>query len=347
MKGTPDAANAPAAKAAAQGPAARRYVSDLLCGESVDQVFLVRDKDLRTTKSGDLFVTMTLTDRTGKVPARMWQASEGIFNSIPVNGFIHAKGRTEDYRGALQFIVQALRPFPSDKVDLSDFTAVSELDIEAMWAELLEILRAVQNPHLRGLLKKFMEDRALVTAFKQAPAAMEMHHAFVGGLLEHTLNIARAAQALLPLYPRVNADLVLTAAFLHDVGKVAELAGGTSIHYTDRGQLIGHITMAAIWIEQKARVLSDELNEPFPPSILDLLQHIVLSHHGVHEYGSPKLPMIPEAFFLHYLDNLDAKMFMTVHLIANDPDADSTFTKYHNQLEARLYKGSGKLEGDA
>ncbi|HUU60454.1 MAG TPA: CMP-binding protein, partial [Phycisphaerae bacterium] len=123
-----------------------------------------------------------------------------------------------------------------------------------------------------------------------------------------------------------------------------ELTAGTAINYTDRGQLIGHITIAAIWVQEKANLLSAEMGEPFPPKTLDLLQHLILSHHGVHEYGSPKLPMIPEAYFLHYLDNLDAKMYMTTHKIANDPDAESTFTSYHRQLETRLYKGSGELD---
>jgi len=322
----------------------RQYINELRPGQTVNQVFLVREKDLRTTKSGDLYITCTLIDRTGKISARLWQATESIFTAISTDGFIHVKGRTEEYRGNLQLVIDALRPYPADKVDLSDFTAVTELDIEAMWSELLEILRAVKNKPLRMLIKKFVEDRALVAGFKKAPAAMEMHNPFVGGLLEHTLKIAQAAQALLPLYPKLNTDLVLTGVFLHDIGKIGELTAGTAINYTDRGQLIGHITIAAIWVQEKANLLSAEMGEPFPPKTLDLLQHLILSHHGVHEYGSPKLPMIPEAYFLHYLDNLDAKMYMTTHQIANDPDAESSFTSYHRQLETRLYKGSGELD---
>lgn len=316
----------------------RRFINELRPGEVLDQVFLVRDKDLRTTRSGDLFLVTTLLDRTGKLPARMWQASQGIFDSVAVDGFLHVKGRVEEYRGSLQFIIEALRPFPRDKVDLSDFLAVTELDVEAMWAELLEILRGVKNRWLRGLIKKFAEDHDLVAQIKSAPAAMEMHHPFVGGLLEHTLNVARAANDLLPRYPKLNTDLVLIGAFLHDLGKTAELAGGTSISYTDRGALVGHITIAAIWVHDKARLLAEELGEPFPQATLDLLEHIILSHHGVYEYGSPKLPMVPEAYFLHYLDNLDAKMYMTTHQIANDPDTESHFTSFSPQLGVRLYK---------
>ncbi len=312
-------------------------------GETLDQVFLVRDKDLRTTKSGDLFVVCTLADRTGKLSGRMWQASESIYNSIPAGGFLHVKGRTEEYRGNMQFIIDACKPYSADKVDLADYMAVSQLDVEAMWGELLEIMRGVKDKWLRLLIKKFVEDHDLVAAIKRSPAAMEMHHPFIGGLIEHTLGVVRASKALLPLYPRLNADLVLVGAFLHDLGKSAELSTGTSINYTDRGQLVGHITITAIWIQEKARAAAEDAGEPFPQKTLDLLQHLILSHHGVYEYGSPKLPAIPEAFFIHYMDNLDAKMWMTTSLIDSAPDHEASFTAYHRQLETRLYKGSGEL----
>ncbi len=312
--------------------------------ETLDQVFLVRDKDLRTTKSGDLYVTCTLCDKTGQLSARMWQASESIYNSIPVDGFLQVKGRTEEYRGNLQFVIDACRPYKADKVNLADFMPVTEKDTEAMWSELLEILQAVKNSHIRLLIKKFVEDRDMVEAYKRSPAAMQMHHPFIGGLLEHTLNIARDAKALMPFYPQLNADLVLAGVFLHDIGKTAELETGTAIHYSDRGQLIGHITIAAIWIEQKAAAVAAETGDAFPQKIIDLLQHIVLSHHGVFEYGSPKLPAIPEAFFIHYLDNLDAKMWMTANAIESDPDPKSSFTGLLPQLETRIYKKSATLE---
>jgi 3'-5' exoribonuclease len=320
----------------------RLFVNELHAGMTLDQVFLVRDKDLRTTKSGDLYVVCTLVDRTGRLPARLWQASETIYNSMSVDGFLHVKGRCEDYKGSLQFIIDACRPFPSDKVDLADFLPVTELDVEQMWSQLLEILRAVKDEHLRMLVKKFVEDREFVAAFKRSPAAVQMHHPFIGGLLEHTLNVARDAAALLPFYPKLNADLVLASAFFHDMGKAAELSAGTSIQYTDRGQLVGHITIAAIWLQQKADLVSAETGEQFPPALLDVLQHIVLSHHGVHEYGSPKLPATPEAYFIHYLDNLDAKMYLTTAAIDNDPDAESTFTPFVRTLETRLYKKSAR-----
>ena len=321
----------------------RRFINQLMPGETLDQVFLVREKDLRTAKSGELYVVCTLVDRTGALPARMWRASEAIYNSIPVDGYLHAKGRTEDYKGTLQFIIDACRPYSAEKVDLADFLPVTEMDVEVMWNELLEILRAVKDKHVRLLIKKFVEDRDLVAAFKRAPAAMQVHHPFIGGLLEHTLNVARAAKAVLPLFPKVNADLVLAGAFLHDLGKAAELSVGTSMQCTDRGALVGHITIAVIWTGEKAAAIAADTGEPFPQRTLDLLQHIILSHHGSMEFGSPKLPMIPEAFVVHYLDNLDARVWMTTNQIANDPDPNSSFTSYIKHLETRLYKLSGEL----
>lgn len=241
-------------------------------------------------------------------------------------------------------MIDSCRPCKQEKVDLADFLPVSEQDIEQMWGELIEIMRSVKDEWLRRLIKKFLEDHDLVAAYKRSPAATAMHHNFVGGLLEHTLNIAKAAEALLPLYPKVNADLVLTGIFMHDIGKTAELSSGTSIQYTDQGQLIGHITLATLWIEQKASELAQQYGEPFPRRTLDLVEHIVLSHHGSFEYGSPKLPAIPEAFMIHYLDNLDAKMFMTTQQIENDPDESSDFTPYQRELQVRLYKKSRELK---
>ncbi len=322
----------------------RTFIKDIKANSSLDQVFLVTDKELRTTRKGDPYVTCTLADKTGRLPARMWQANEAFFQSIPVDGFLHVKGRAEDYKGSMQVIIDACRPWPRDKVNVEDFLAVTQRDVEAMWAELLDLLRQIKNKPLKLLIKKFVEDRKFVEAFKHSPAAMVMHHPFVGGLLEHTLGVTRAAAAILPLYPKLNADLLLAGAFFHDMGKTAELHGGTSVSYTDRGQLVGHITIAAIWLQEKANALAAEIGEPFPRQTLDLLQHIVLSHHGVYEYGSPKLPMIPEAFVLHYVDNLDAKMFMTVRDIEADADPAGSFTAYNRQLETRLYKWSGDFD---
>ena len=322
----------------------RLFVNQLSRDQTVDQVFLVRDKDLRTTKSGDLYVVCTLCDRTGHISGRLWQATQRIFDGVTTDGFLHVKGRVDEYRGELQLIIDSCRPVAAEKVDVADFLAVTELDVEVMWSELLEIMRLIKDSHVRALIKKFVEDRQLVADYKKSPAAMQMHHPFIGGLLEHTLNVARAAKVLLPLYPNINSDLVLAGVFLHDIGKIAELSGGKSITYTDRGTLVGHITIAVVWLHEKARELAEEVSEPVPEKTLMLLEHIILSHHGAFEFGSPKLPAVPESYFIHHLDNLDAKIFMTTHQIENDHDATSDFTAYSRQLQTRLYKHSGELQ---
>jgi len=317
----------------------RLNIEQLTAGMTVDQVFLVRDKDLRTTKNGDLYIMCTLCDRTGTLPARMWRASEVIFTSIPADGFLHVKGRCEDYRGALQFVIDGCRPFAEEKVDLADFLATTPCNIEEMWTELLELVRAVKDKNLRLLIKKFVEDAEFVAEFKKSPAAMQMHHPYIGGLLEHTLGVTRAAAALLPLYPKLNADLVLTGCFMHDMGKMAELSSKPGFAYTDRGQLVGHITIAAIWIAEKTALIAAETDETFPPALVNMLQHIILSHHGCHEYGSPKLPAMPEAFLIHHADNIDAKMWMTTNAIEKDLDPESSFTPYLRAIETRVFKG--------
>jgi len=324
----------------------RRFITELKPNETLDQVFLVRDKDLRTASNGSFYIMCTLVDRTGQLNTRMWRANEAIYKAIPVDGFLRARGRTENYRGNLQFIIEALQPVAQENVELAEFLPATVHDIEQMWSELLEILRAVKNPYLRMLIKKFVEDHEFVAAFKRSPAAVEMHQAYIGGLLEHTLHVARAAVDVLKLYSQLNTDLLLTGVFLHDAGKTAELTRELGFHYTDRGQLVGHITLAAVWVQQKADLIAAETGEPFPAKTIDLLQHVILSHHGIHEYGSPKLPAIPEAMALHYLDNLDAKMNMFERLITTDADPENNFTNYYRALEVRIYKHSNALDGD-
>ncbi|MCY2924246.1 MAG: OB-fold nucleic acid binding domain-containing protein [Planctomycetota bacterium] len=321
----------------------RTFIDQLKNGQTVDQIFLVRDKDLRVARNGSKYITCTLCDKTGTLRGQMWQVPDSFYETIPVEGFLQVKGRAEDYKGMLQVIIDACRPAPAQAVRLDDFIAVAPRDVEAMWADVLEILRKVKNKHLRLLIKKFLEDKELVGAFKRAPAALAMHHPYVGGLLEHTLSLLNACVALLPLYPKLNADLVLTGGLLHDVGKSAELRIETAAQYTERGQLVGHITIASIWIAEKAaRVAAD--GEPVPARLLDVLQHIVLSHHGQREFGTPATPAVPEAYFLHYLDNLDAKMFMTFRDIEADRDPNTPFTPYVRQLETSLYKWTNKVD---
>ena len=318
----------------------RRFLGELAAGERFDdQIFLVNAKDLRQTTQGALYIHAVLADRTGQMPARMWQASENIYAAIPEGGFVHLKGRCESYKGSLQFIIEAIRPVEdTSSLDLSDFLPQTKGDIEEMWARVREILGQIQNEYVRALMDRFIEDEELIKRFKRAPAAVQMHHAYLGGLLEHTLAVLELALLVIPRYPKVSLDLVLAGVFLHDIAKTAELNYDTGFGYTDAGQLVGHVALATIWIELKAAAATRALNKPFPNEIKTVLQHIVLAHHGQYQFGSPKLPAVPEAIAIHHLDNLDAKLYQFVRNIEQDPNANSHWTSYNRALETKLFK---------
>ncbi len=312
---------------------------DLQPGDRVDdQIFLLTQKDLRTTNSGGLYMHAVLADRSGQLLARMWNANQAHFDSLPESGLIHVTGRVENFKGARQFIIDAVRRVEDERVNPTDFLPRTQFDIEQMWARLKELLRGIRNSYLRNLVGKFINDDVFASAFKLAPAARTNHHAFVGGLLEHTLSLLELAVLVLPRYPEVSADLVLAGLFLHDAGKTRELSFQTNFDYTNEGQLLGHIVLATTWVQEKARQLERESQVAFPPQILYALQHILVAHHGKYEFGSPRLPATPEALMVHYLDNLDAKLNMMLAAIRADLDETSDWTGWISALETRVFK---------
>lgn len=318
---------------------AKRFIAEMPPGEIVEsQVFLVTSKDLRTTNNGSLYIHAVLADRSGQMPARMWQASEILYNTLPEGGFVELKGRTESYKGNMQFIIDAIRPIAMDSVCLEDFLPTTRHDVEVMWQRLLEILRTIKDKDIQLLIKQFVTDEKFAARFKRSPAAATMHHAYIGGLLEHTLGLLEIALLVIPRYPEVSLDLVLAGLFLHDIGKTVELNCDTAFSYSDEGQLIGHINLGTVWIEQKAAAVEKETGRPFPEKVKWALQHIVLSHHGQYEYGSPKIPATPEAVAIHHIDNLDAKLNTYIGLIRCDRDPLSRWTNYNHLLGTKVYK---------
>lgn len=317
----------------------RRFIADLKSGELIeDQVFLIGAKDLRTTTNGSLYIHCILRDRTGQLLARQWQATEALYHQMTEGGFGRFKGRTESFKGALQFIIDAMQPVEAADVDLSDFLPHTSQDVDQMFARVKDILRQVRNRHLLQLIKAFVTDDALMERFRRAPAAVQMHQAYLGGLLEHTLNVLELATLILPRYPQLDSDLVLSAIFLHDIGKTTELAYETRFAYTNEGQLVGHIVQAVVWIEERSKQVELETGQPFPTDLKAALEHLILAHHGEHAFGSPKLPAMPEAVFIHHLDNLDAKVNIFLDKIAADPDAESEWTQYVHHLGTRIFK---------
>ena len=317
----------------------RRFVSELKAGDRIeDEVFLIRSKDLRTTTTGGLYIHAVLIDKTGQLVARAWQATEAMFQSMPEGGYLRFKGRIENYKGNMQFIVDAMRAADPGSFDPSDFLPVTKGDVEAMFKRMVVILKGIKHPELSALVQEFVSDAELMARFKKAPAASNMHHAYLGGLLEHTVSLLELGLLVIPRYPKLSLDLVLAGLFLHDIGKASELTYETSIGYSDEGQLIGHIAQAVMWIDRKIDTMTARTGKPFSADLRSLLQHIVLSHHGQYAFGSPKLPAIPEAAAIHHLDNLDAKVNMFLAEMENDRDPASRWTNYNKALETKVFK---------
>ncbi|MCK4342916.1 MAG: HD domain-containing protein [Phycisphaerae bacterium] len=317
----------------------RCNIADLKAGQRVDdEIYRVAQKDLRTTSNGSLYIHAVLADGTGQVLARMWNAAQEIYDSMPAGGLLHFRGRVEMYKGNRQFIIDGVRAVEPGSADPTDFLPATRNDVDVLWNEVKEILRTIENSDVLALVGKFVNDDEFVKGFKRAPAAVQLHHAYLGGLIEHTWNLLRLAQVVCPLYPKVSRDLLLAGIFLHDAGKVRELAYETNLEYTNEGQLLGHIVQCVLWVHEKCRQIEQETGQPFPAEIETTLKHLILAHHGKYEFGSPRLPAMAEAFVMHYLDNLDAKVAMCFDAIESDPDASSAWTSYVRAIETRVFK---------
>src|SRR5262245_64799996 len=318
----------------------RRFLDKLADGDSVDEVFLVADKQLRANRNGNLYLQLELRDRSGAMGARLWNAGEPLARSFDAGDFLHVQGKVQLFQGALQMILTHIDRFAPEKVELTDFLPHTDQDVEKLLARLRGFLGKINNPHLRALADVFLMDEEFVRGYCQVPAGVRNHHAYVGGLLEHVVTLLDAADRLLPLYPGVDRDLLLIGVFLHDCGKVRELSYRRAFAYTDEGQLIGHITIGVEMVTEKAAQVPQLTGEPFPHELLLRIKHMILSHHGQLDFGSPVLPMTPEAIMLASLDNLDAKVYAFTRDIREDRNATSAWTPYSQSLQRRLFKGT-------
>src|SRR5438128_2055477 len=318
----------------------RRFVLQMTDGDTIEEVYLVSDKQLRANRNGNLYLQVELRDRTGAISARMWNAGEHLFRSFESGDFLQVKGKVQLFQGALQMILSHIDRIESEKVELADFLPHTEHEVSKLLERLRSSLLRLGNPHLRALAECFLMDDEFVQGFCQAPAGVRNHHAYVGGLLEHVVTLLDAAERLLPLYPGMDRDILLMGVFLHDIGKVRELSYHRAFAYTDEGQLIGHIVIGVEMLNEMVAKVSDLTGEPFPRELLLRLKHMILSHHGTYEFGSPKLPMTPEAIALHHLDNLDAKVHTYTRDIREDRNQTSAWTPFNQSLQRRLFKGS-------
>ncbi|MCJ7691831.1 MAG: HD domain-containing protein [Sedimentisphaerales bacterium] len=313
-----------------------KFINEIAPGETINDVYMIREPILRSTTRGDLYMAMYICDRSGQLNGRMWQATEAVYNSLPKPGFVHINGRSEVYQSNLQIVVNNISVVDSSEVEIEDFLARTAKDVGKMFGEVKKIVGGIKHKQLKALMDEFLADEELMGKFCEAPAAMKLHHNYLGGLLEHTHNMLGVAEAVFGFYPEVNRDLVLAGIFIHDMGKTDELCYDMAFSYTDSGQLIGHISKGFVMLGEKAESLKSKGVE-IDEVILDSLGHIIVSHHGQYEFGSPKLPATPEAFMVNYIDDLDAKIRQVTGVIENEP-GDSDWTGWQNSLGTRLYK---------
>jgi 3'-5' exoribonuclease len=318
----------------------RLYLRDAASGDVVDDVFVVTNKQFAAASTGKHYIKAFVSDSSAQLVARMWNTTREIFNWLPESGFVKVRGRIENYQSNLQFIIESVGPAREGTFDVADLVAHTSKDIPEMCRQMKEVLGRIRNRHLKALIDAYLADRALMDNFCKAPAAMSFHHAYLGGLLEHTLNAMQVADAVMPFYPGLNRDLVVAGIFLHDIAKTWELCYDCAFSYSDSGQLVGHIVKSAIWVEQKAREAAEKLGEPIPQELIDVIQHIILSHHGTYEFGSPRTPSTPEAIAVHTLENMDAKLMMSLGATRWDggASAEGNWTEYMKAFGGKLYR---------
>ncbi|QDU79957.1 3'-5' exoribonuclease YhaM [Polystyrenella longa] len=318
----------------------RRYVQDLQDGETIEEVFLLVDKQLRANRNADLYLLATMRDKTGIINGLMWNVSEESMAQISAGDHVQIKGKVQLYQGSLQVIVTRITKVASDNLDPEDFQPTSSQNVSELLEQLKSRLLGIDDPQLRSLMECFLIDEDLMDSFSRAPAGVKAHHAYQGGLLEHVVRLMEMAWRIGDLYPEVDTNLLLAGVFLHDLGKVREMAFEGAFTYTDEGQLIGHLVIGVEMINEKVAEVEKLTNEPFPVETALRLKHLVLSHHGQYDYGSPKLPMTPEAIALHHLDNFDAKVHEFARSIEDDPNTDSHWTPFSPRLDRKLFKGA-------
>lgn len=317
----------------------RRFINELGENESLDNVYRIQSRRLRSNKNGNLYMQLELADRGGNLTAMCWSADQQLHDSIEPGGYARIEGKTQLFNGNLQIIVSRLTSVDKQNVDEGDFFPVSDAQRDELFATLQTQLTAVEQPALKGLLELFFADESLCKKLQKAPAAMKNHHAYQGGLLEHVVSLLGLVERVAPHYPEIDQDLLLVGAFLHDLAKVDELSYDDEIGYTDEGELVGHLVMGVVTLDGKIREWEAQHGETFPNDIRLRLQHMVVSHHGRLEYGSPKLPMTPEALALNFLDDLDAKMQAYRQAASMESGYAPGWTHYIPALGRKLYRG--------
>jgi len=317
----------------------KQFVSEIKDRDPVNAVFLVKDKIMAMAKNGKPYMNLRLMDKSGDIEAKIWDNTELLDKQFDKDDFVRVRGKASVYMNKMQVVIAEIVKVPEEQVVLADFLPVSLRGSAEMREELTDTVAALGNPHLRGLMEAFLADAPLMALYCQAPAAKGMHHVYLGGLLEHSLSLVKLAKTIVPLYGGINEDLLVVGALLHDVGKIYEMSFERAFDYTDAGKLLGHITIGVELVDEKIRQV-----EGFPRELALLLKHMLLSHHGQYEYGSPKRPKTIEATILNYLDDMDSKINGIQAHIAKETASTSRWTAHHRLYDRYFFKSNGMEE---
>jgi 3'-5' exoribonuclease len=309
------------------------WIADIKEEGPISGCYLAKSKRMGTTRAGKPFINFVLADRTGELEAKVWDRAEDLSSVFKEGEVIEVRGRAGSYRGQIQITVSDISA-PEGEFDPAVFLETSRMDLSETLKSLRKLLRNVKNHHLKMLNDRFLSDRDFISRFKQAPAAKNFHHSYLGGLLEHTLSVCQMAVQVAEHYPQLDVDLLLTASFLHDIGKIREFEHNLHIDYSDEGRLLGHLVIGSSMVEEKLSEMKG-----FPAELAVRLKHMILSHHGEYEFGSPKRPKFVEAFVLHLLDDLDAKVNGLGRLMEKDRSA-GPWTDYNQMFGRHFLKGN-------
>jgi 3'-5' exoribonuclease len=305
------------------------YICDCVRHENkvITSTFVVVAKQIKPKKTGEPYLALTLGDRSGQLEAKMWDNVDDALEAFEQDDFLKIKGLINKYKQRFQLTIHKLRKLGEAEIEFDDYLPKTTKDIDVLWQTLADFVATFQNPHLRSLVQALMADPEIATAYRNAPAAKTLHHAYIGGLLDHVVSLFRSCDLMCRNYPQVNRDLLLTGAFLHDIGKIHELTFKRSFSYTTRGQLLGHMIIELEMLQAKLALVPG-----FPDELKTMIEHLIISHHGEYEFGSPKLPMFPEALMLHYLDDLDSKMEAMRAQFEREAILDGPWTSYNPSL---------------
>lgn len=318
----------------------RRLISELPPQTKIDQVFLATHKQLRPNRSGQLYLQVELSDKSGMITGRLWNASDADYGAFADGDYVHVEGHTQLFSGAVQVIISLIERADPGTVDEREFRVLSSTDIDQLLAELRGLLAGLRPP-LAALVAEILDDKSLMDCVARTPAGVKHHHAYAGGLLDHVVNLMRLADLIAPLYPDMDRDLLLVGVLVHDIGKIVELESEKGFSYTDSGQLLGHVLLGLEIVDAKIRAVERSMGAPFDAETALRVKHMIASHHGSYEFGAPRLPMTLEAVALHHLDHLDAKMAGTIQLLRGEASLDDGWTQYQQTQGRKFFRGRG------